>query len=169
MDIFEFAMKMEMDGKSFYEQQAATASSKELKEILLTLAEEEMKHFLFFKKLRDGETEDAAGELNGNTETLKKVQNIFVDMSNDKEKKTFGEDEIAAWTKALGIEEKAEKFYREKAEIEPDENKKRLLVLIAEEEQSHVHMIDGILTYLKFPEAFEDSAQFKNFQSLEGH
>jgi hypothetical protein len=30
-------------------------------------------------------------------------------------------------------------------------------------------MIDGVLTYLKFPDAFAESAQFKNFQSLEGH
>ena len=169
MEIFEFAMKMEMDGKAFYEKQAALASRKELKEILLTLAGEEMQHFMFFKKMRDGETKEAVGELSGQTDTLNKVKNIFVDLSTSKESKSFGDDEIAAWSKALDIEEKAEKFYREKAQIEDDVDKKRLLNMIADEERNHVHMIDGILTYLKFPEAFADSAQFKNFQSLEGH
>jgi len=32
-----------------------------------------------------------------------------------------------------------------------------------------VHMIEGVLTYLKFPDAFAESTQFRDFQSLEGH
>ena len=68
----------------------------------------------------------------------------------------------------MEIEEKAESFYREKADAEKSDEQRRLLNLIADEERNHVYMIDSILTYLKFPEAFSDSAQFKNFQSLEG-
>lgn len=169
MDIFEFAMKMEIDGKRYYEEQAAKTAQKELKEILMTLAEEEQRHFNFFKKMRDGETVNAADEIKTSTPTLAKVKNIFIELGADKSKKTFGEDQQAVWTEALRIEEKAESFYREKANEEKDENRKRLLIMIAEEEQNHVHMISSVLTYLKFPETFADTAQFKNFQSLEGH
>jgi len=169
MDIFEFAMKMEVDGKHYYEEQAAKTTQKELKEILKTLAEEEQRHFNFFKKMRDGETATAADEIKTSTPTLEKVKNIFVELGADRTKKTFGEDQQAVWTEALRIEEKAESFYREKAKEEKDEALKRLLILIAEEEQNHVHMISSVLTYLKFPDTFAESAQFKNFQSLEGH
>ena len=169
MNIFEFAMKMEIDGKKYYESKAAITKEKSLKEILLTLAEEEMNHFNFFKKMKDGKTETALKELNSSTKTLNKIQNIFVEMSQDKDQKNFGESDIEVWTEALKIEEKAESFYRKKAEIESDAKKKKLLILIAEEEQRHVHMIEGVLSYLKFPEAFAESAQFNNFQSLEGH
>ncbi|KAA3632098.1 MAG: hypothetical protein DWP97_11700 [Calditrichaeota bacterium] len=169
MDIIEFAMKMELDGKAYYEKHARNTSDKDLKKIFLILAEEEEKHFKFFKSLKDGDTEEAANLISGSSKTLKEVQNIFVEMSQSTEKKTFGKDEEATWQKALEIEEKAEGFYREKAGEESDDEKKNLLNIIADEEQNHVHMIDSILTYLKFPEAFADSAQFKNFQSLEGH
>jgi rubrerythrin len=169
MDIFEFAMKMEIDGKRYYEEQAAKTKQKELKEILQTLAEEEQRHFNFFKKMRDGETVNAADEIKTSTPTLAKIKNIFIVLGADKTKRTFGEDQQAVWTEALRIEEKAESFYREKAVEEKDENRRRLLIMIAEEEQNHVHMISSVLTYLKFPETFADSAQFKNFQSLEGH
>lgn len=169
MDIFEFAMKMEVDGKRYYEEQAAKTEQKELKEILRTLAEEEQRHFNFFKKMRDGETAKAAEEIRTNTSTLARIKNIFIELGADKSRKSFGEDQQAVWTEALRIEEKAESFYRDKSKKEKDESLKRLLILIAEEEQNHVHMISSVLTYLKFPDTFADSAQFKNFQSLEGH
>ena len=45
MDIVKFALKMELDGKQFYEAAAAKASTKELKDIFLYLAQEEERHF----------------------------------------------------------------------------------------------------------------------------
>ncbi len=169
MDIFDFAMKMELDGKKYYETKAAETKEKSLKEILLTLAEEELNHFNFFKKMKDGEIEQAAAQINTKTDTLNKIQNIFIDLSKNNDKKSFGEDDISVWTEALKIEEKAESFYRGKAVSEPDKAKSKLLNLIADEERNHVHMIEGVLSYLKFPDAFAQSAQFQNFQSLEGH
>ncbi len=168
MDIIEFAMKMELDGKSFYEKHARHTQDRDLKRIFILLAEEEEKHYNFFKALKDGDTDEAKTIISSSASSLKEVQNIFVEMSKSTDKKTFGADEEATWTKALEIEEKAESFYREKANAEDNESQRLLLNMIADEERNHVHMIDSILTYLKFPEAFADSAQFKNFQSLEG-
>lgn len=167
MDIIDFAMKMELDGKAFYDKHARAAKSKDLKRIFNLLSEEEIRHYNFFKSMKEGTVEEAATHLNGSTETLKEVKNIFAEMSENKTD-VFGDEELSAWKEALQIEEKAESFYREKAAEENDANKKRLLTLIAEEEQNHVHMIEGVLTYMKFPEAFADSQQFKDFQSLEG-
>ncbi len=168
MDILEFAMKMELDGKAFYEKHARNSTDKELKRIFILLAEEEEKHYHFFKAVKDGDSDEASKIITSSTSSLKEVQNIFVEMTKSAEKKTFGDNEQATWLKAMDIEEKAESFYREKASEEENEEQRRLLNMIADEERNHVHMIDSILTYLKFPEAFADSAQFKNFQSLEG-
>ena len=168
MDMYEFAMKMELDGQEFYERQAAATQDKQLKEILLSLAEEEKNHYDIFKQLRDNQVA-SIGELATGNDTLNKIKNIFVEMSQTPEGTSFGEDAIAAWTEALQIEEKSVKFYIEKAHAETDAEKKCILEKIADEERNHIHMIDGVLTYLKYPEAFAESAQFKDFQSLEGH
>ena len=168
MDIYEFAMKMELDGQGFYEKQAATTKDKQLKEILLSLAEEEKNHYQIFKRLRDNQVTSIRELATGN-DTLNKVKNIFVEMSQTPGGTSFGEDAVAAWTEALHIEEKSVAFYTEKAQAETDTEKKNILEKIAEEERTHIHMIDGVLTFLKFPDAFAESAQFKNFQSLEGH
>jgi rubrerythrin len=169
MNIFDFAMQMEIDGKLFYEKKAQETKHADLKKILLMLAEEEQKHYNFFKQMKEGKTELAERTVDTGTETLDRVKNIFVDMSNGPEGLSFGKDELTTWNEAMQIEEKAVAFYSEKASAEADENQKRLLTMIANEERNHVHMIDGVLSYLKFPENFADSAQFKNFQSLEGH
>ena len=168
MDMYEFAMKMELDGQEFYERQAAATQDKQLKEILMSLAEEEKNHYDIFKQLRDNQVA-SIGELATGNDTLNKIKNIFVEMSQTPEGTSFGEDAIAVWTEALQIEEKSVKFYIEKAHAETDAEKKCILEKIADEERNHIHMIDGVLTYLKFPDAFAESAQFKNFQSLEGH
>jgi len=169
MDILDFALQMELDGKNFYEKHASETNDKELKKILLMLAEEEQKHYNFFKQMKEGKIDIATQTMNTKSDTLHQVKNIFVEMSQGKDKKSFGEDVQSIWMEALKIEEKAEKFYREKAEIEADDTKKKLIKMIADEERNHVHMIDSVLTYLKFPQSFADTAQFKNFQSLEGH
>ena len=169
MDILEFAMQMELDGKAFYEKHAKSTSMKELKEILLTLAEEEEKHYQFFKKMKEGKTDLTVKDFSYQSKSLAQVKNIFVDMANNNDNSVVKDSEKDVWEEALKIEEKAVAFYSEKAISETDTERKNLLLAIAEEEKRHVHMIDSVLTFLKFPDTFADTAQFKNFQSLEGH
>jgi rubrerythrin len=168
-DIFKFAMKMEMDGKAYYEKHALRTDDPRLKEILSTLAEEEQRHFEVFRSLMNDAGDTAAGEKLTGGETLKKVQNIFEQLAENKETESFGDDAIAVWTEALRTEEKSEAFYKEKASEDSDEIRQKLFLRIAQEENNHIKMIDGILMFLKDPATFAQSAQFRNFRSLEGH
>ena len=70
---------------------------------------------------------------------------------------------------AMKMEMDGKKYYESKAALTKEKSLKKILLTLAEEEQHHVHMIESVLSYLKFPEAFAESAQFNNFQSLEGH
>jgi len=168
MDIFEFALKMEADGKAYYEKQAALIDNPELKNILLNLAEEEKHHIEIFKRLRDNPDDVSGGELLSGEKTLKNVRNIFEQMAQANDNKPFGDDSITVWKTALQNEIKAEAFYREKAALENDPKRKALLERIADEEENHKQMIDGVIMFLKQPQAFAESAQYKDFQSVEG-
>ncbi|MEZ5359294.1 MAG: ferritin family protein [Candidatus Zixiibacteriota bacterium] len=168
MDIIDFAMQMEKDGKAFYEKSAAETSDPELKQILLQLAEEERNHYEFFRRMKEKPTDLTAADVLTGKSTLNQVKNIFEVMASKKEHKSFGENVISVWTQALRIEEKAVKLYSEEAAKEKDDARKTLILRIAKEEESHVQMIDSVLMYVKHPEAFAASAQYKNFRSLEG-
>jgi rubrerythrin len=169
MDVIEYAMKMEQDGMAFYKRHADATSDPDLKQIFMTLVDEEARHYQIFKRLKENPSEISGDISFSAPENVKTVKNLFEQMSQSTETKQFGEGAVTVWTEALRIEEKAHAFYKEKAEVETDVATKKLLLMIAEEETRHVHMIDAVLMYLKHPEAFAQSAQYKNFQSLEGH
>ena len=166
MDIIRFAMQMELDGQKFYEQAAAESQQEGLKEIFLYLAEEEKRHFRFFKSLAAGQSDEARRELSNGR--MKESRNVFVDLIENGTSSSFGEDVRAAWKKALEIEEQAVKLYSEEAKREDDSARKDLLNQIAEEERNHVYLIDNVLSYLNDPESFKASQQFSAFKSWEG-
>lgn len=167
MEIIEYAMKMEQDGMAFYKKHADATSDPALKQIFMTLVEEEARHYQIFKQLNENPSEITGDEFAASA-NLGEVKNIFVQMSQNTESKQFGDDVISVWTEALRIEEKAHSFYKEKADSEADGVTKKLMLAIAEEETRHVHMIDTVLMYIRHPEAFAQSAQFSSFMSLEG-
>jgi rubrerythrin len=138
-----------------------------LKKILLTLAEEEGVHYRFFKMMKDNPNGLISTRFTG-SETLSRVKNIFEDMARQTDLAPFGDDALSAWKEARRVEEKSAAFYHEQATSESDPGRKALLEQIAEEERNHIAMIDGIMMFLKQPAAFADSAQFKDFLSLEG-
>lgn len=169
MDILEFAMQMELDGKEFYLRGAESTREQNLKKIFEMLADEEERHYRFFQKLQRGDVA-AEEELDaGGPGTMDASKTLFRQLADRGATTLVGSDARSLWQKAREIEEKSEKLYRDKADEETDENRKKLLNRIADEEQNHIYLVDNVLVYLRDPEQFRDSQQFKNFMSWEGH
>ena len=76
--------------------------------------------------------------------------------------------EILHGPEAIRIEEDSEKLYREQAGRETDEKRQALLNRIADEEKSHIYLIDNMIHYLADPQGFALSQQFAQFKSWEG-
>ena len=169
MDILKFAMQMETDGRKFYLDAAAKASNHELKEILETLAEEEERHYRIFKSLDEGHTVEAEAELDKAAGTARKTRNVFQQLVENGQETLPGDEAIDIWNEAREIEVKSEKMYRQEADKESDEQRKKLWNKIADEEANHVILADNMIAFLKDREMFLHSAQYSQFQSLEGH
>ena len=167
MNVIEFAMQMELDGREFYLRSAQNAPEPELKEILKYLADEETRHYNFFKRLHDGKTAEAEKELDAGT-SLKETKNVFVKLSEAGKEKEFGDGARKVWTEAMKIEEKSVDLYTSEAAKESDPERKALLSRIAAEEQNHVYLIDNVLSFMTDPGEFVDSQKFANFKSWEG-
>ena len=76
MDIFEYAMQMELDGEAYYRQLAQKVPNKGLKAILSMLADDEVKHYNAIEKVRIGNSQMAT------TTILTDAKNIFVQLKN---------------------------------------------------------------------------------------
>jgi rubrerythrin len=168
MNIIDYALQMELDGKAFYERSAQHVAHPELKKILLNLADEEQRHYQFFKRLKDGQEQNAAEEIKSSSPTLDLNKTLFRQMAEQGKQSSFGADVRKVWEEALKIEEKVERMYREEAGKEPDADRKQLLARIADEEKNHVYLIDNMLSFMADPQGFTDSADYKNFLSWEG-
>jgi rubrerythrin len=162
-------MQMELDGKEFYLRGAQSTREQNLKKIFEMLAEEEERHYRVFRKLLEGDA-GAESELDtGGAAAMDASKTIFKQLADRGATTLVGSDARSLWQKAREIEEKSEKLYRDRADEEKDEGRKRLLNRIADEEKSHIYLVDNVLVYLRDPEQFRDSQQFKNFMSWEGH
>lgn len=169
MDIIKLAMQMELDGQAFYEKGAAATDNPELKKVLLTLAEEEQKHFRIFQDMADGNLSEAATTLGEKSDTPAVIKSVFQQMVDNGVESLGGDDVRTLWEAASVIEERSEAMYREAAAIEADDERRRLLEKIADEEKNHIYLVDNMLTFVKDPSSFLASAQYKNFMSWEGH
>ena len=165
MDVFEFAMQMEKDGQAFYEKMAAQAENGVVKSILSELAEDEVKHYNIFKKLKEGDL-SAADEMKGSTtNVLESAKNIFQKLAAGKPEMTFSSDVKATWLEAQKIEKKSEDYYREKAQEVDSDEVKGVLFLIADEEHKHWTLIEHVINFLDQPTQWLENAEWNKLDN----
>ena len=164
IDAFEYAMKMEVDGKNFYEEQAALMPEPALKNIFKELANDEERHYNIFKAMKDGKKGDFAEAFK--TNILASTKNVFQKLAAEgRDIKAFPAGVKEAWVKAREIEDKAEKFYREQAnKVETDEQKK-VWNLIADEEHKHWVAMDNVVRFIDRPNQWLEDAEWSNLDS----
>jgi len=164
MNIFEFAMQMETDGREYYLEQAGKTAHPFLKKILLEMADDELKHYNIFKKLRDGH--DAEFEEAKKTTIVSSVKNVFQTMKDEGSEFSSDKNAMNIWAQAREVEKSAEKFYREKADETDNDSAKHILNRIADEEYMHWKTIDNVISYLDKPDQFLENAEWSDLESL---
>jgi rubrerythrin len=161
-EVFDFAMQMELDGKAYYEKEAAQTESPALKKILTGLAEDEERHFNIFKKLKEQHASDL-GELGEmSTGILSTVKNVFNELADKKEPVEFKQSVNDVWKQAQDVEKKSEDFYRQKAEEVTNDIEKDMLIKIANEERRHWGIIEMVIQYINQPKTWLEDAEWNN-------
>jgi rubrerythrin len=161
MNSFEYAMKMELDGKNYYEEQATKITEPELRKIFGILADDEEKHYQIFKSFSEGGSPKYEEAFK--TSILGTTKNVFQSLRDEqRDNGSYPDDTRKVWAKALEIEEKSEKFYREQAEMAEDEEKKKIWNLIAHEEHKHWVAINYVINFLDRPRQWLEDAEWSN-------
>ena len=162
MDVFDYAMKMELDGKAYYEEHADKTELPELREILMTLAADEQKHFEIFKALRDGKEADFPAERD--TKILVDVRNVFEKLRTQGEDFKFASEVVEVWKKAQLVEKESEDFYRGKAAEVDSDHQKQMLNRVADEEHKHWTTIENVIRFLLHPQAWLEDAEWYDLE-----
>ncbi len=160
MSIFDFAMKMEQDGRAFYLEHAEKVESPHLRKILLSLADDEAKHYRIFEAMRDGRAADFAET--DSTRIFQTVKNVFEELKASAPDYSFPDDSQKIWEEAREVERKTEAFYREKAEEVSDSQQHTILIRIAEEEHRHWQTMEHVISFLSSPKSWLENAEWSN-------
>jgi rubrerythrin len=155
MDIYKYAMQMELDGRHFYLDLANKTNNKGIKSILTMIAESEAKHYNVILSMQKNDTMQYSVD----TEVLTNIKNIFTKM---KEEKDIDVDvsQVEVYKKALEIETNSEKFYLERADEEKDPHRKKIFLTLANEEKSHCVLLENIVNFVSQPDSWLENPEW---------
>jgi rubrerythrin len=159
MDIFQFAMDKEKDSEQFYRHLAQRTHSPGLRNILTMLAEEEVKHYHVVERMKTEKPREEVTE----TRVLAHGRATFEKMRSSMERFDFDVGEADLYRKACDIEEQSRQFYLEKAAEVQDPAQKRIFRKLADEEQKHWLLVEGIRSFVARPQTFLENAEFYHF------
>lgn len=150
MNIYTYAMQMEVDGEKYYRELAEQSDSPGLKRIFLMLADEEVKHYKVIDRMSRRETLPA--DL-ARTEILDNVKNVFASMKDtEPELRVDTTAATQSYLKARDIEAESEKFYREQADKVEDRTQREIFLQLAREEGKHLRIMENIVDFVSRPE-----------------
>ena len=158
VDIFKYAMQMEKDGEKYYHQLAQQTANKGLQTILITLADDEVKHYNAIKRMQTTEVHIAE------TTILTGAKNVFVQIKESSESFDFDANQIVLYRKAQNIEQRSLDFYLEKANEVNEEYHRDIFLRLAEEEKKHYFLLDNIIEFVSRPKQWLENAEWYHLE-----
>ena len=162
MNVFEYAMQMELDGKAYYEEAIDKVDSPELKNILQELANDEQKHYIIFKAMKEGKKVELIES--DSTKIFAAVKNVFITLKEENKDYTFPADAKNLWEHAREIEKQAEAFYRDEAKKLDDPKNADILNRIADEEHKHWVTMENVIKFIDRPATWLEDAEWNNLE-----
>jgi len=159
MNIFDFAMKMELDGKAYYEKMAAETAVVGVKAIFTGLAADEQKHYEIIRAIKAGTDLKMA-----DSTVLEKAKNLFEEITADKNSVVSLQKSLDGYQHAKKIEADSVKLYEDLAKKEENPEIVQLLLRIANEEKKHYNILDNLYEYVLAPQNFLAWGEFSNLK-----
>jgi rubrerythrin len=163
MDIFEFALEKEKYAEHYYRELAGKTDNAGLKNILTTLADEEVKHYKVVQQMK-AETPAKVSA----TQVLANAKKVFERMRGSADRFHFDISEVDLYRKACDIEKESRQYYLQKAQEVKNAAQKGIFRQLAEEENKHLLLVERIADFVAKPETFLENAEMYHFDDYVG-
>jgi rubrerythrin len=161
MNVFDFAMKMELDGKAYYEKLATETPSVGLKTTFTMLAADEQKHYDVIQDIKAGSVRVMA-----DTTVLEQAKNVFQDLLGDKTIAGSLKKELDGYRHAMKIEADSVRLYEDMEQKETKPEIAQLFLKIAAEEKKHYNIMENLYDFVLAPQNFLAWGEFSNLKEL---
>jgi len=157
MNVFDFALKMELEGEAYYRAIAEKVQYDELKKALLALAEDEGRHYKIISQAKEN-----TFELIAEVPFLEKVQNVFSVNKEDPFIEQLRSEQIDVYRAALVKEKESVELYKKLQADSEKENVKSIFKKLMQEEERHAEQLEHIIDMLNNVNDWVESAEFNH-------
>jgi rubrerythrin len=161
MNVFDFALKMEEDGRAFYQKLAAETGVPEFKTIFTMLADAEQEHHDAIEAMKKGVPAEQV-----DSKVLEKAKNVFQKLMGRKDALAALKGDPDGYRHAIGIAEEGIRLYEEMAGKETNPVAVKVLLMLAEEERKHLDIMENIYDFAEAPDTFLAWGEFSNLRDL---
>jgi rubrerythrin len=162
MDIFDFALKMELDGEQFYRNLAEKVQYEDLQAVLNGLADDERRHYQIIEQAKNQTMENI-----DQAPFIETVQNVFAGRSE-----TFWQsvdvtaklkhEQIDVYRAALIKEQESVALYQKMKATAEKPVDQAICEKLMHEEAKHVEILEDIIDMLNHVHDWVEAAEFNH-------
>lgn len=155
MELLDFALSMEEDLRSYYQNQAKLNSGNSLHKVFTLLEKEEEKHTEILISYADHiflPLED--------NDILSEIQSIFHGMKDYHAEIKEMANQLDIYRFALEKEEESLRFYQDLMDKATTEEAKKVFGYLRKQEDTHCIILEELVKLVKRPEEWVESAEF---------
>ncbi len=161
MNVFDFALEMELDGKAHYEKLVEGTPVQGLKNIFTMLAVDEQKHYEAILAMKAGNYGTMA-----DSAALDEARNVFQGLMNEKTMIGGLRKDLDGYRYAMHVEADSVKLYEDMAKKESSAECVQLLLKIANEEKRHYNIMENLYDFVLAPQNYLAWAEFSNLKEF---
>lgn len=161
MNVFEFAMQMELDGRDYYEKLSAETPFPGLRTIFTRLAEDERKHYDTILSIQAG-----TPAVMPDSTVLAEAKNLFRELLDDRGKAAALSGSLDGYRHAMENEANSIQLYENLAKKESNPETLALVRRIIEEEKKHYNIVENLYDFVLAPLNYLEWAEFSNLRTL---
>ncbi|HKL99144.1 MAG TPA: ferritin family protein [Mobilitalea sp.] len=155
MNGLDNAINMELEGKRYYEEQAANNKENELYTVFMLLADSESKHaelLLKRKKLEELSLEEKS--------VVFEIKSVFTGLVDFNTSMLKSPSQLDAYRLAVSQEEKSIELYQDMLKNAADQKDKALFEFLLKQEKEHLILFEELVAMLIRPEEWVEAAEF---------
>ncbi|KYZ75343.1 rubrerythrin [Anaerosporomusa subterranea] len=161
MNIFDYALKMELDGEAFYRNLAATVNDADLKTVLEALADDEQRHYKIIQLAQRQTFQYIESD-----PSLRKLENVFANQEFVGDKQAFiaklKDEQIDVYRAALVKEQESVELYKKLKESSQQQAEIVICEKLLHEEKKHAEVIGNIIEMLNHVNDWVEAAEFNH-------
>lgn len=164
MNIFDFALKMELDGEKYYREQAQKTKYEDLKIVLTGLADDEQRHYEIIQSIQKQTFKyiEADPSLSNVRNVFRSYKDDITALKNEVSIEKLKDEQLDIYRVALVKEKESVELYRKMKEDTKNIEEKKILEKLMNEEKRHEEVIDSIIDMLNHVHDWAESAEFGN-------